>query len=57
MEKTSVDRLQPGIFISLSSVGWLNHPFIANEFCISNEKQIRALDAKFNQLKFKLSRS
>ena len=43
MEKTSVDRLQPGIFISLSSVGWLNHPFIANEFCISNEKQIRAL--------------
>jgi HD-GYP domain-containing protein (c-di-GMP phosphodiesterase class II) len=43
MEKTRVDHLQPGVFISLSSIGWLKHPFMLNEFCISSEKQIRAL--------------
>ena len=42
MEKTSIDHLQPGLFISLSSIGWLQHPFLTNEFCISSEKQIRA---------------
>lgn len=43
MQKTRVDHLQPGVFISLSSIGWLKHPFMLNEFCISSEKQIRAL--------------
>jgi HD-GYP domain-containing protein (c-di-GMP phosphodiesterase class II) len=43
MQKIPVDHLQPGIFISLSNVGWLQHPFMVSEFCISSEKQIRAL--------------
>ena len=43
MQKTRVDHLQPGVFISLSSIGWLRHPFLLNEFCISSEKQIHAL--------------
>ncbi|NMG63412.1 DUF3391 domain-containing protein [Azoarcus indigens] len=43
MQKLSIDRLQPGIFISLASVGWLRHPFLINEFRLSSEKQIQAL--------------
>ncbi len=43
MQKISIDRLQAGVFISLAGVGWLRHPFMLNEFCISSEKQIRAL--------------
>lgn len=43
MQKLRVDRLQAGVFISLAGVGWLRHPFMLNEFCISSEKQIRAL--------------
>lgn len=43
MQKTRVNHLQPGVFISLSSIGWLRHPFLLNEFCISSEKQIHAL--------------
>ena len=43
MQKTRVEHLQPGVFVSLSSFGWLSHPFLLNEFCISSEKQIRAL--------------
>jgi HD-GYP domain-containing protein (c-di-GMP phosphodiesterase class II) len=43
MQKIPVDHLQPGIFISLSNIGWLQHPFMVSEFCISSEKQIRAL--------------
>lgn len=37
-----IDRLQPGIFISLSE-HWLDHPFLFNEFRISNDKQIATL--------------
>lgn len=37
-----VDRLQPGIFISLTD-HWLDHPFLFNEFRISNQKQIETL--------------
>lgn len=37
-----VDRLRPGIFISLTD-HWLDHPFLFNEFRISNEKQIQTL--------------
>ncbi|WP_303784230.1 HD-GYP domain-containing protein [Azovibrio restrictus] len=43
MPTLDIDRLQPGIFISLAGVGWLNHPFLLNQFRIANEKQIQAL--------------
>lgn len=43
MPSLSVDRLQPGIFISLASLGWIRHPFLFNEFRLTSEKQIRAL--------------
>jgi HD-GYP domain-containing protein (c-di-GMP phosphodiesterase class II) len=40
--RLSVDRLRPGIFISLSE-RWMDHPFLFNEFRISSEKQIQLL--------------
>lgn len=43
MPRISVDRLQPGIFISLSSLGWMGHPFLLNRFCLSSGAQIQAL--------------
>lgn len=43
MQKLSIDRLQPGIFISLAAVGWMRHPFLLNEFRLSNSRQIQAL--------------
>ncbi|MFC5302176.1 HD-GYP domain-containing protein [Azospira restricta] len=45
MPKTPIDRLQPGVFISLAEVGWIRHPFMFNEFRIASEKQIQALQA------------
>ncbi len=39
----SVDRLQPGIFISISQLGWLEHPFLLNRFCITDVEQIKVL--------------
>lgn len=45
MPKIRVDRLQPGVFISLGKIGWLSHPFLQNEFCLSSQKQILALRA------------
>lgn len=43
MPQISVDRLQPGVFISLSAVGWMNHPFLLSQFSLSSSKQIQAL--------------
>ena len=43
MEKTSVDHLQPGVFVSLTGLGWLRHPFMFNEFRIASVEQIRVL--------------
>ncbi|ANQ85240.1 HD-domain-containing protein [Azoarcus olearius] len=43
MQKLSVDRLRPGLYVSLASVGWMRHPFLLNEFRISSEKQLAAL--------------
>ena len=43
MQKTRVDHLQPGVFISLSNVGWLRHPFMLNEFRLASEEQIHVL--------------
>ena len=43
MPQISVDRLQPGVFISLSAVGWMNHPFLLSHFCLASTKQIKAL--------------
>lgn len=37
-----VDRLRPGVFISLTE-RWMDHPFLFNEFRISNDKQIQVL--------------
>lgn len=39
-----VDQLCPGVFISLSE-RWMDHPFLFNEFRISNENQIEVLRA------------
>ncbi len=43
MPAVDVDRLQPGVFICLAELGWLNHPFLLNQFRIVNDKQIHAL--------------
>ncbi|MGB4673186.1 MAG: HD domain-containing phosphohydrolase [Azovibrio sp.] len=43
MPTLDIDRLQPGIFISLAELGWLTHPFLLNQFRLANEKQIQAL--------------
>jgi HD-GYP domain-containing protein (c-di-GMP phosphodiesterase class II) len=43
MPSISVDRLQPGVFVSLEGVAWLDHPFLLNSFRITNEKQIETL--------------
>ncbi|MDP3636237.1 MAG: DUF3391 domain-containing protein [Azonexus sp.] len=39
----SVDCLQPGIFISLSELSWLDHPFLLNRFRLSTQAQISVL--------------
>ena len=43
MPQISVERLRPGIFISLTPYGWMGHPFLLNRFCLSSERQIQAL--------------
>lgn len=43
MPSIAVDRLQPGVFISLTGLGWINHPFLLNEFRIVSDKQVLAL--------------
>ncbi len=43
MPSVEVDRLQPGVFINLSAYGWMRHPFLLNQFCLSSTKQIQAL--------------
>jgi HD-GYP domain-containing protein (c-di-GMP phosphodiesterase class II) len=39
----SVDRLQPGVFISITSVRWLDHPFLLNRFRLTDHEQIKVL--------------
>ena len=39
----SVDRLQPGVFISLGELRWLDHPFLLNRFLLSSPEQIKVL--------------
>ena len=39
----SVDRLQPGVFISLGELRWLDHPFLLNRFLLSSQEQIKVL--------------
>lgn len=41
--RISVDRLQPGIYISVAELGWLDHPFLLNRFRIADEGQIKVL--------------
>jgi len=38
-----VDRLQPGVFISITGLGWLDHPFLLNRFRIADVDQIKIL--------------
>lgn len=38
-----IDRLQPGVFINIQSVPWLEHPFLLNRFRITHPRQIQAL--------------
>lgn len=39
----AVDRLQPGVYVSLAGVSWLDHPFLLNRFRISDNDQIKVL--------------
>lgn len=43
MPTIAIDQLQPGIFISLENIGWMEHPFLLNHFRITSEQQIGAL--------------
>jgi hypothetical protein len=43
MPSLRVDRLQPGIFISLDAILWMEHPFLRSRFRITDVKQIQAL--------------
>lgn len=43
MQVIKIDRLQPGMFISLAAFGWVRHPFLLNEFRIANAAQIKVL--------------
>lgn len=43
MPLIAIDRLQPGMFISLESLSWLEHPFLLNRFRITDATQIAAL--------------
>lgn len=43
MATISIDRLQPGVFISLENIRWLDHPFLLNRFRITDAKQIKVL--------------
>ena len=38
-----VSSLQPGMFISLEKLGWMEHPFVLNRFRIADMSQIRTL--------------
>lgn len=39
----SIDRLQPGVFVSITGIGWLDHPFLLNSFRIADAEQIKVL--------------
>lgn len=43
MPAIPVNRLQPGMFISLEALGWMAHPFLLNRFRIANAQQIQTL--------------
>jgi HD-GYP domain-containing protein (c-di-GMP phosphodiesterase class II) len=43
MPSIPIERLRPGVFISLENVAWLDHPFLLNRFRIANPKQIQLL--------------
>jgi len=43
MPAIPINRLQPGMFISLEALGWMDHPFLLNRFRITSEEQIRTL--------------
>ena len=43
MPTIAIDCLQPGIYISLDGIGWMEHPFLLNHFRITTQQQIGAL--------------
>jgi len=54
---TEIERLRPGVFISLD-LHWLEHPFLTNSFKIRNAKQLAALKALgLSQIKYDPQRS
>lgn len=43
MPTIPIHRLQPGMFISLESLGWMGHPFLLNRFRLASAEQIQTL--------------
>lgn len=39
----TIDQLQPGVFIRITGLSWLDHPFLMNSFKITSREQIRVL--------------
>ena len=39
----TIELLRPGVFIKITGIGWMDHPFIMNSFKIANEGQIKVL--------------
>lgn len=39
----NVDQLQPGVFVHIPDIGWMDHPFLFNSFRLSSDKQIQTL--------------
>ncbi len=39
----TIDQLQPGVFIRITGLSWLDHPFLMNSFKITSREQIQVL--------------
>lgn len=39
----TIDQLRPGVFIRITGLSWLDHPFLMNSFKISSKEQINVL--------------
>jgi hypothetical protein len=39
----TIDQLQPGVFIRITGVSWLSHPFLMNSLKITSRDQINVL--------------
>jgi putative nucleotidyltransferase with HDIG domain len=43
IKKVSVERLKPGMYIHDLDCGWLNHPFLKNNFMLRDEKVLKKI--------------